>query len=187
MLANTDVLTNLPNRHAITAQLQAALSAGEGGRGGVLFLDLDNFKRINDHYGHGFGDQLLKAVALAISGCLAEGQTLARLGGDEFIVLQEGAEVHELGATSQRIIERLREPFRQGLIEVYTSCSIGIAMYPEHGADLNSVVRSADIAMYVAKESGRHTYRVFLPRWTAATPITCGWTPICARPWPTAT
>ena len=97
VLANTDVLTNLPNRHAITAQLQAALSAGEGGRGGVLFLDLDNFKRINDHYGHGFGDQLLKAVALAISGCLAEGQTLARLGGDEFIVLQEGAEVHELG------------------------------------------------------------------------------------------
>lgn len=163
VLANTDVLTNLPNRHAITAQLQAALSAGEGGRGGVLFLDLDNFKRINDHYGHGFGDQLLKAVALAISGCLAEGQTLARLGGDEFIVLQEGAEVHELEATSQRIIERLREPFRQGLIEVYTSCSIGIAMYPEHGADLDSVVRSADIAMYVAKESGRHTYRVFLP------------------------
>ena len=75
----------------------------------------------------------------------------------------EGAEVHELEATSQRIIERLREPFRQGLIEVYTSCSIGIAMYPEHGADLDSVVRSADIAMYVAKESGRHTYRVFLP------------------------
>ena len=160
MLANTDVLTNLPNRHAITAQLQAALSAGEGGRGGVLFLDLDNFKRINDHYGHGFGDQLLKAVALAISGCLAEGQTLARLGGDEFIVLQEGAEVHELEATSQRIIERLREPFRQGLIEVHTSCSIGIAMYPEHGADLDSVVRSADIAMYVARNRGAHLSRV---------------------------
>ncbi|KOF52509.1 MULTISPECIES: cyclic di-GMP phosphodiesterase [unclassified Achromobacter] len=163
VLANTDMLTDLPNRHAITERLKRALSAGGGGRGGVLFLDLDNFKRVNDHYGHGFGDHLLKTVSVAISSCLSEGQTLARLGGDEFIVLQEHAQVWELEATAQRIIERLREPFRQGLIEVYTSCSIGIAMYPDHGADLDSVVRSADIAMYVAKEAGRHTYRVFQP------------------------
>ncbi|MEN4922369.1 cyclic di-GMP phosphodiesterase [Achromobacter spanius] len=161
VLANTDMLTNLPNRHAITSRLKTALAAGREGRGGVLFLDLDNFKRINDHYGHGFGDRLLKAVAVAISNCLSDGQTLARLGGDEFIVLQEEAQAWQLEATAQRIIERLREPFRQGLIEVYTSCSIGIAMYPDHGADLDSVVRSADIAMYVAKEAGRHTYRVF--------------------------
>ncbi|WP_313619741.1 cyclic di-GMP phosphodiesterase [Achromobacter sp.] len=161
VLANTDMLTNLPNRHAITSRLKGALEAGRDGRGGVLFLDLDNFKRINDHYGHGFGDRLLKAVSVAISNCLSEGQTLARLGGDEFIVLQEEAQAWQLEATAQRIIERLREPFRQGLIEVYTSCSIGIAMYPDHGADLDSVVRSADIAMYVAKEAGRHTYRVF--------------------------
>lgn len=161
VLANTDMLTNLPNRHAITSRLKGALAAGREGRGGVLFLDLDNFKRINDHYGHGFGDRLLKAVAVAISTCLSEGQTLARLGGDEFIVLQEEAQAWQLEATAERIIERLREPFRQGLIEVYTSCSIGIAMYPDHGADLDSVVRSADIAMYVAKEAGRHTYRVF--------------------------
>ncbi|MGN6455552.1 MAG: cyclic di-GMP phosphodiesterase, partial [Achromobacter mucicolens] len=163
VLANTDMLTNLPNRHAITSRLKAALDAGREGRGGVLFLDLDNFKRINDHYGHGFGDRLLKAVAVAISNCLSDGQTLARLGGDEFIVLQEEAQAWQLEATAQRIIDRLREPFRQGLIEVYTSCSIGIAMYPDHGADLDSVVRSADIAMYVAKEAGRHTYRVFQP------------------------
>jgi cyclic di-GMP phosphodiesterase Gmr len=163
VLANTDMLTNLPNRHAITTRLKTALAAGQDGRGGVLFLDLDNFKRINDHYGHGFGDRLLKSVAVAISSCLSEGQTLARLGGDEFIVLHEAAQTWELEATAQRIIERLREPFRQGLIEVYTSCSIGIAMYPDHGADLDSVVRSADIAMYVAKEAGRHTYRVFQP------------------------
>ncbi|MFD4838904.1 cyclic di-GMP phosphodiesterase [Achromobacter sp. NPDC058515] len=161
VLANTDMLTNLPNRHAITARLKSALAAEREGRGGVLFLDLDNFKRINDHYGHGFGDRLLKAVSVAISTCLSEGQTLARLGGDEFIVLQEEAQAWQLEATAERIIERLREPFRQGLIEVYTSCSIGIAMYPDHGADLDSVVRSADIAMYVAKEAGRHTYRVF--------------------------
>lgn len=129
----------------------------------MLFLDLDNFKRINDHYGHGFGDRLLKSVSVAISSCLSPGQTLARLGGDEFLVLQEHAEAWQLEATAGRIIERLREPFRQELIEVYTSCSIGIAMYPEHGDDLDSVVRSADIAMYVAKEAGRHTYRVFQP------------------------
>ncbi|RBL80697.1 cyclic di-GMP phosphodiesterase [Streptomyces cavourensis] len=163
VLANTDMLTDLPNRHAITARLQAALAEGEGASGGVLFLDLDNFKRINDHYGHGFGDRLLKSVAVAISSCLSPGQTLARLGGDEFIVLQEGAQAWQLEATAERIIERLREPFRQELIEVYTSCSIGIAMYPQHGEDLDSVVRSADIAMYVAKEAGRHTYRVFQP------------------------
>jgi len=78
-------------------------------------------------------------------------------------VLQEGAQAWQLEATAERIIERLREPFRQELIEVYTSCSIGIAMYPQHGEDLDSVVRSADIAMYVAKEAGRHTYRVFQP------------------------
>lgn len=163
VLANTDVLTNLPNRHAITTRLKTALAEGEGARGGVLFLDLDNFKRINDHHGHGFGDRLLKSVSVAISSCLAPGQTLARLGGDEFLVLQEHAEAWQLEATAGRIIERLREPFRQELIEVYTSCSIGIAMYPEHGDDLDSVVRSADIAMYVAKEAGRHTYRVFQP------------------------
>lgn len=102
-------------------------------------------------------------MSVAISSCLAPGQTLARLGGDEFLVLQEHAEAWQLEATAGRIIERLREPFRQELIEVYTSCSIGIAMYPEHGDDLDSVVRSADIAMYVAKEAGRHTYRVFQP------------------------
>ena len=132
MLANTDVLTNLPNRHAITAQ-QAALSAGEGGA-----------RRRAGTWTTSSASTTTTAMASATS-CSRRwrwpaawpGQTLARLGGDEFIVLQEGAEVHELGATSQRIIERLREPFRQGLIEVYTSCSIGIAMYPEHGADLD--------------------------------------------------
>ncbi len=163
VLANTDMLTDLPNRHAVTATIRNALSRPGIGKVGVLFLDLDNFKRVNDHYGHAFGDRLLKSVAVTITGCLLDGQILARLGGDEFIVLQENTEIGVLEATAQRILECLRDPFRQGLIEVYTGCSIGIAMYPDHGHDLDSVVRSADIAMYAAKEEGRRTYRVFSP------------------------
>ena len=158
-----------------------------GGRGGVLFLDLDNFKRINDHYGHGFGDQLLKAVALAISGCLAEGQTLARLGGDEFIVLQEGAEVHELEATSQRIIERLREPFRQGLIEVTPAARSASPCIPNMAPTWTAWCAAPTSPCTWPRNRGATPIACSCPRWTAATPITCGWTPICARPWPTAT
>lgn len=165
-LATTDVLTGLPNRHAISERIKAAVEPGAQPEHalGILFLDLDNFKRINDHYGHLFGDRLLCSVSEAISECLASGQLLGRFGGDEFIVLQEGATVAELEATAHRILERMRAPFRQGLIEIYTNCSIGIAMYPEHGKDLESLMRSVDVAMYAAKEMGKRTYRVFAPQ-----------------------
>jgi cyclic di-GMP phosphodiesterase Gmr len=130
---------------------------------GVLFLDLDNFKKVNDHYGHEFGDQLIRDVSAAISTCLNDGDALARLGGDEFIVLAAKGTAHELEATAQRILERMRTPFAIGLVEVYTGCSIGIARYPEHGDSLESLIRSADTAMYVAKDEGKRTHRVFSP------------------------
>ncbi|NYT62789.1 cyclic di-GMP phosphodiesterase [Alcaligenaceae bacterium] len=163
ILANTDVLTGLPNRYAINELLNTSLKRGQEKRLslGVLFLDLDDFKRVNDHYGHPFGDKLLRLVSTAIASCLSDDQILGRFGGDEFIVLQENASIESLEATAQRILGAMRLPFRQGLIEVYTSCSIGIAMYPDHGEDAESLIRSADIAMYAAKEMGRRTCKVF--------------------------
>lgn len=129
----------------------------------MVYLDLDNFKKVNDAYGHMFGDQLLQAVALAILSCLDEGQTLARLGGDEFIVLATDTSQGALEAMASRILTRLRQPFRIGLIEVYTGCSLGIALAPQHGNDRESVIRNADTAMYTAKENGRGKFCVFSP------------------------
>ncbi|KWF16740.1 cyclic di-GMP phosphodiesterase [Burkholderia pseudomultivorans] len=163
-LANTDVLTGLPNRHAISERIHAVIAEqgrDKPGQVGILFLDLDNFKRVNDHYGHITGDRLLQDVSAIISGCLPSGATLARLGGDEFLVLFENGTRALLEATAQIILERLRTPIHLGLMEVYTSCSIGIAMHPQHGDSLETLIRNADTAMYVAKEAGKHTYRVF--------------------------
>ncbi len=118
---------------------------------------------MNDAYGHMFGDQLLQAVALAILSCSDDGQTLARTGGDEFIVMATDTSQGALEAMASRILTRLRQPFRIGLIEVYTGCSLGIALAPQHGNDRESVIRNADTAMYTAKENGRGKFCVFSP------------------------
>ncbi|MDE1181638.1 cyclic di-GMP phosphodiesterase [Paraburkholderia sp.] len=163
-LANTDSLTGLPNRNAIQDCIRDAIAASAADESvGVLFLDLDNFKKVNDHYGHVFGDRLIQDVSAAIATCLEDGQTLARLGGDEFIVLSPATTAEALEATGQRILERLRVPFSLGLVEVYTGCSMGIALCPQHGDSLESLIRAADTAMYVAKDEGKRTYRVFSP------------------------
>ena len=163
VLANTDTITGLPNRNAIHELISDAITARGDTQVGVVYLDLDNFKKVNDAYGHMFGDQLLQAVALAILSCLDEGQTLARLGGDEFIVLATDSSQGALEAMASRILTRLRQPFRIGLIEVYTGCSLGIALAPQHGNDRESVIRNADTAMYTAKENGRGKFCVFSP------------------------
>ncbi|AYU97562.1 cyclic di-GMP phosphodiesterase [Enterobacter hormaechei subsp. xiangfangensis] len=163
VLANTDTITGLPNRNAIHELISDAITARGDTQVGVVYLDLDNFKKVNDAYGHMFGDQLLQAVALAILSCLDEGQTLARLGGDEFIVMATDTSQGALEAMASRILTRLRQPFRIGLIEVYTSCSLGIALAPQHGNDRESVIRNADTAMYTAKENGRGKFCVFSP------------------------
>lgn len=164
-LANTDTLTGLPNRHAITELIRTALETATDEAShqvGVLFLDLDNFKRVNDHYGHIAGDGLLTKVAAIVSACLAPGATLARLGGDEFVVLSMHTSVESLEGTARIIIERLSAAVRlDELVELYTSCSIGIALYPQHGNTVETLIRNADTAMYAAKEAGKHTYRVF--------------------------
>ncbi|ARF50411.1 cyclic di-GMP phosphodiesterase [Pantoea stewartii] len=161
VMANTDGITGLPNRHAIHQQISQALERAEGSETGVVYLDLNNFKKVNDAYGHMFGDQLLQAVSLAILSCLSKNQTLGRLGGDEFVVLAEQTSQAALEAMATRILDRLRQPFRIGLIEVYSGCSIGIAIAPLHGEDRECLIRNADTAMYHAKENNRGKYCVF--------------------------
>lgn len=163
VLANTDTITGLPNRNAIHELITEAIDTRGDAQVGVVYLDLDNFKKVNDAYGHMFGDQLLQAVALAILSCLEEDQVLARLGGDEFIVLATNTSQSSLEAMASRILTRLRQPFRIGLIEIYTGCSLGISLAPQHGTDRESIIRNADTAMYTAKESGRGKFCVFSP------------------------
>ncbi|CAI1887856.1 cyclic di-GMP phosphodiesterase [Serratia fonticola] len=163
LLANTDTITGLPNRNAIQDDINRAISERGDSHVGLVYLDLDNFKKVNDAYGHMFGDRLLIEVSHAILSCLDHGEKLARLGGDEFLVLVTQADRIMLQELAQRIIDRLQMPFRIGLIEVYTGCSIGIALCPQHGHDLDSLIRSADTAMYVAKEHGKRTFIVFSP------------------------
>ncbi len=163
VLANTDSITGLPNRNAIHELITEAIENAGDTQVGIVYLDLDNFKKVNDAYGHMFGDQLLQSVSLAILSCLDDNQLLARFGGDEFIVLATETSQVALEATASRILTRLRQPFRIGLIEVYTGCSIGISLAPQHGHDCESVIRNADTAMYTAKEGGRGQFCVFSP------------------------
>lgn len=138
-----------------------AINQADNNKVGVVYLDLDNFKKVNDAYGHLFGDQLLRDVSLAILSCLEHDQVLARPGGDEFLVLASNTSQSALEALASRILTRLRLPFRIGLIEVYTSCSVGISLSPEHGSDSAAIIRHADTAMYTAKEGGRGQFCVF--------------------------
>lgn len=163
VLANTDTITGLPNRNAIHELINEAIEQAGDSQVGIVYLDLDNFKKVNDAYGHMFGDQLLQAVSLALLSCLEENQLLARLGGDEFIVLASQTSQSSLEAVASRILTRLRQSFRIGLIEVYTGCSVGIAMAPQHGEDSGNLIRNADTAMYTAKEGGRGQFCVFSP------------------------
>lgn len=160
-LATVDTLTGLPNRHAIYEKITEAL--GSGMPFGVLFLDLDNFKQVNDHYGHVIGDNLIQAVALNINASMREGDMVARTGGAAFLILVRDASVGLMENVATRIIDRLKAPINLGLVEAYTSCSIGIALCPEHGDSLEKLIRCADTAMYAAKDSGKRTYRVFAP------------------------
>lgn len=160
-LATTDMLTGLPNRHSIEERITLAIAKSPVEPFGLIFLDLDNFKKINDHYGHMTGDVLISQVASAIAGTLNDGDVVARLGGDEFLVMVHTGEQAKVTATAERILERMKQPFNLERAEVYSGCSLGIAMYPEHGKSREELVRSADTAMYVAKESGRRQFSVF--------------------------
>ena len=162
-LAHYDALTNLPNRalfHEKRKQELARIAAGE--QLAVLYIDIDEFKSVNDTLGHLIGDELLKSVAASLSRCAAASDFVARLGGDEFAIVQTAvktpADVTEL---ARRVFDAIREPYECLGHQVTTDASIGIALAPEHGGDLDQILKNADLAMYAAKSAGRRTYRFF--------------------------
>lgn len=163
-LAYNDSLTGLPNRWMFQDRLGKALAAAgrDGHRVGVMFLDLDHFKDVNDTLGHEFGDKLLRAVAQRLAGSTRDADTLARLGGDEFVViLTHLDELAGVAAVAERIQASFRQPFELEGREIYSGASIGIAIYPEDGKDVAGLLQSADVAMYHAKGLGRQTYHFF--------------------------
>ena len=163
-LAYFDNLTGLPNRGMFLERLHQslALASRDGERVGLLFLDLDNFKDVNDTLGHPAGDRLLCEVARRLAGCIRESDILARLGGDEFVVLLTSvASKERIAAAAQRMLESFAAPFEVDGRTVYSCASIGIALYPDDSADASTLFRCADTAMYHAKNEGRGQYRLF--------------------------
>jgi diguanylate cyclase (GGDEF)-like protein/PAS domain S-box-containing protein len=159
-----DRLTGLPNRALVLELAEAWLPATQrsGKQFAVMFIDLDDFKPINDTYGHHIGDEVLKEVAQRLRASFRSHDLIGRLGGDEFLVIVTQLE-NALGAThaAAHVQQQLALPYRIGDLELRTSSSIGISLYPEHGADINTLVRHADRAMYDAKQDGKGSYRLY--------------------------
>ncbi|HEY5995090.1 MAG TPA: diguanylate cyclase [Gallionellaceae bacterium] len=165
-MAQYDNLTHLPNRALFDDRLKVSLAAAQrnGARLALMFIDLDKFKPVNDTYGHGVGDLLLREVALRIQECLRESDTAARVGGDEFVVLLPAVECeHDARLVGGKILDALNRPFLIGAHRLRIGGSIGVAIFPEHGAEERHLVKSADTAMYHAKKSGRNNVKVYHP------------------------
>ena len=162
--ASHDALTRLPNRLLLYDRLTQAIAYARrhGGLVGVAFVDLDNFKLINDNLGHDAGDLLLEAMAERMSACVRESDTVARHGGDEFVlVLASERDVESLTGTLERIRTAICEPWHAKGRELRPTCSIGVAIFPEDGAESSALLRNADLAMYQAKAAGRNAIRHF--------------------------
>ncbi|MCK6575966.1 EAL domain-containing protein [Myxococcota bacterium] len=156
-----DGLTQLPNRALFNDRLGVSLAQARRAREnvGVLLLDLDHFKTINDTMGHDLGDELLVQASDRIRRCVRDGDTIARLGGDEFVVLLPRLEnPTQAGTVAERILNALRAPFGLGGREVHISSSIGVAVHPQDGDDASTLFRNADLAMYHAKQQGRNAW-----------------------------
>ncbi len=163
-LASHDSLTDLPNREMFNGMLRRAIdSAARYQRQfALLFIDLDRFKVINDSLGHDAGDMLLVEIGSRLRRALRSSDVVARLGGDEFVViLEEAAERHEVERISGELLSVLSQPLQLSGHECHTTASIGIAMYPSDGADIQTLTKNADMAMYLAKEDGKNGFRFF--------------------------
>jgi diguanylate cyclase (GGDEF)-like protein/PAS domain S-box-containing protein len=166
-LAEHDVLTQLPNRALFTRQLGAALRTARlaDRRCAVLFIDLDRFKDINDSLGHHIGDGLLKSISRRLLQAVRSGDTVSRLGGDEFTVILTDVgnrdDVEHL--ISDRLIPLVRQPHEIGGVTLHVSCSVGVALYPDDGVDIDMLMQNADAAMYQAKAAGRNLIKFFSP------------------------
>ncbi len=175
-LAFYDSLTELPNRRLLIERLQQAFAVGarSGQHGAVLFLDLDNFKTLNDTKGHDVGDQLLSEVAKRLNACVRDGDTVARLGGDEFVVVLDALSTisDEAAAQADLVAEKIRDALGQPYLLAnhthYTTPSIGVVLFRGHQQSLDDVLKYADTAMYQAKTAGRNTIRFYDPVMQAA-------------------
>ncbi len=159
-----DALTGLPNRLLFRDRLNIAVVQAKrhGGMLAVMFIDLDRFKSINDELGHAAGDQLLQAVSARLSKCLRQGDTVARLGGDEFtLLLPNISQRVDAENAARKVLSVLGQPFRVGQQDHSTGASIGIAVYPDDGDTIDSLIQNADIAMYDVKAQGRNSYAFF--------------------------
>jgi diguanylate cyclase (GGDEF)-like protein len=159
-----DLPTGLPNRILFQDRLSSALANVRRTQSllGVMFLDLDRFKIVNDTWGHAVGDRLLQEVADRMRNCLREGDTLSRWGGDEFTLLMPQIDrSNEAELVAQRILAALEPRFEIEGHDLQCSTSIGIALYPQDGEDAEILLKNADIALYYAKENGRNRYRFY--------------------------
>jgi diguanylate cyclase (GGDEF)-like protein len=164
--ASHDALTGLPNRVLFVDCMRQALALAErnGTQVAVAFLDLDNFKYINDSLGHDAGDEVICTIAERLQACPRESDTVARLGGDEFVLLQQGLppDNSQIAATLSRILSEVSRPITAGRHELAMTCSLGISLYPQDGGDVDTLLKHADAAMYQAKHLGRDNFQ-FLP------------------------
>lgn len=163
-LAYRDVLTGLPNRLLLHDRFEQAIGYADrsGTHVALLFLDLDNFKSINDSLGHAVGDLLLKEIATRLGTCVRDTDTISRQGGDEFlIVLPNLSDIDAVAPVLNMIRQRMKAPFDISSNEISTSVSMGVAIYPEDGENFDTLLKKADMAMYRAKEAGRNTYQFF--------------------------
>lgn len=163
-LAHHDVLTGLPNRLHLINRLTSALHEAEEDKStiAVLFLDLDHFKHINDSLGHSVGDQLLRGVAQRLTANVRQADVIARLGGDEFTIILRGLRAVETASdVAMKIIRAFREPIAAGDRDLTVTPSIGVSVYPDDGASTEELLRNADTAMYLAKRSGRNTFKLY--------------------------
>jgi len=160
MLAYYDVLTGLPNRALFADRLEMAMNASRRAKTGfaLMFLDLDRFKVINDTLGHDAGDELLQSVATRLKSCLRQTDTLCRLGGDEFTIIVDSFKATYINGFVKRLFELLAAPVTLKDHQIHVSCSIGIALFPGDGQDMQSLLKNADKAMYRAKEAGKNRY-----------------------------
>ena len=163
-LSTHDYLTELPNRLLFQDKLAYVLASVKRRRqlAGVLFMDLDGFKSVNDLHGHDVGDMLLKSVAKRLVDCVREIDIVSRLGGDEFTVIIESAQaLDEIVVIAKRIIATIAQPYRLGEFELELSASVGIAVFPSDGRTGEELLKKADDAMYRAKNSGKNTFRLY--------------------------
>ena len=164
-LAFHDALTGLPNRAHLNQRLETEMELARRGEsaGAVMFVDLDDLKTVNDHFGHSFGDSVIIAAGRDIAAAVGEEAYVARVGGDEFVVLLPGADLRQVSALAEQLVDTIRKEYEVRGQSVHMSTSVGITLYPVHAATGEEALKNADIAMYAAKATGKNTWRLFEP------------------------